>query len=402
MRAAVLLLAAVLAIPAPASAQQAERLLAEADANNDMAIDETELQAFLTKTLRDRLATLGATPDEAAFPRIVRHIAENILNVTNDGNSTLSDAEIGMVLGTQLAGYVTTVSDLLPPDEPSAASPKTVWERIDDWVDIRQSFLDDKAIGKPAKLSLATYARSDETLEEGAPRRQRSIAAAVILKPNLEWGSTSAFPVRPIVAWEATLSGHEPEKDQVVHRFGLAGTLLHPRANAAISSHEIELTFDYRTDRGYDARVLGGTFQYSPNARKAGIGQFLGGPDSPVRFRWRPFMGVVVADVQIAGEVTAYTEMSSFTHWFARAAAEINIGDWLRVTPESELWRGSRLLPDGEKDRWQSMLSLSTRLVLLRTDDTDRFSIELALKRGRTSPDFDFAQSADLGFAVKF
>jgi hypothetical protein len=94
---------------------------------------------------------------------------------------------------------------LLPKAAAVPPAPTPVGERLATWLQIRQAFLDEKLVEKPATLSFSTADLSDETVDAGARRNQWSIAAAVILKPSKWVKTTTRWELYPILAYEAAL-----------------------------------------------------------------------------------------------------------------------------------------------------------------------------------------------------
>jgi hypothetical protein len=151
---------------------------------------------------------------------------------------------------------------LLPKAAAVPPAPTPVGERLATWLQIRQAFLDEKLVEKPATLSFSTADLSDETVDAGARRNQWSIAAAVILKPSKWVKTTTRWELYPILAYEAALSsGLKKDTDSITHRVGVAGSWLNRTATVA---HGFSATVDYNTDRSYASTVVGGTLQYTP------------------------------------------------------------------------------------------------------------------------------------------
>src|SRR5207249_3163954 len=121
-------------------------------------------------------------------------------------------------------------------------------------------------------------------------------------------------------------------------------------------------TFDYKTDRSYDARVFGTTIQYMPTYRAIGIGQYLG-RGAPIDFRWRPYVGLVWEKVKAPGSVDAYAKLTSFTHEFIRTTGEIKLWDYWKITPEVTVWHGSRTKADGSISHWQALSTAEFRWI---------------------------------------
>jgi hypothetical protein len=186
------------------------------------------------------------------------------------------------------------------------------------------------------------------------------IKAAVILNPPKEWTLSKNVHVRPVAAYEVDVESDTPAKDQIVTRIGLSSVIVRNDSTAPFSSHIIDWTFDYSTNRGYKATVLGTTVQYTPNYRQIGIGQYFG-HGATVDFRWRPYVGVVWSDVNHADDVAAYQKLKSFTHGFVHFAGEIRLTGYGKITPEFKLWHGDRTAADGTFTHWQTQRSVEGR-----------------------------------------
>jgi hypothetical protein len=380
----------------------------EIDLNGDGIIVKAELKLFLERTLQARLAAVGfsAKPTSPEFIAYVREQTNSVFNNANVNDPLDQDEilpnEVAAMNSTSLNDPLSgTIADLLPATPPTPPAKKSWTEHLESWVDIRQSFLDEQAVGKPAKASFTTQAKSDETVDEGDPRRVGSVQAAIVVAPAWEWTPASRFSMSPVVAYEAKIVSNKPADDLVVHRVGFQGVLRRELMTSPFSSHIFDVTFDYRTDRGYDAKVYGATVQYSPTWRKIGIGQYVR-RGAAIDFRWRPYVGVVWGDVKEPGVVEAYAEMDDFTYPFLRLGGELKLSERLLVTPEATFWRGERTDSGGDTSRGDRIGSLSIRLILSKSDDGERASVELGLKQGRDLPNFEFEKSLEIALAFKF
>jgi hypothetical protein len=408
-------------------------ILQTLDANGDGMISCEELAAFLdpivVKTLRAQgieprvtssVSPCGArqvpgpapdateprAPDKnyAEFLRGLIRSALNTATSVSDSDDAVAPGEIAELTQASLpAPLAGTFSDLLP-RTPGANGPAAeAWtDTLEKWVNIRQSFLDEQGIGKPAKISLTDHGQHDETLDAGDPSRVYQVKAAVVMAPQFEWAVWRNVYIRPVAAYEVDISSDAPEKDQIVHRVGISSVIVRNDSAAAFSSHLVDLTFDYSTNRGYKASVYGATLQYTPNYRRIGIGQYLA-HGALVDFRWRPYIGVVWSHVSDADDVVAYQKEKNFAHEFVRVTGELKVTDRIKVTPEAKLWRADRTTADGQLNQWQTLRSLESRVVLSQSSKgVDRASLALTFTDGRDEPAFLNEQTTVVSLAVKF
>jgi hypothetical protein len=409
-----------------------EQLILNAlDTNSDGTISCQELATFLNpvviKMLRDqgvepnrtshvpacgpRNGPAPAPADEARrspeknYEEFFRGLIQGALNAaTSLGPSydAIAPAEILELERAHLPEpLVGRFSDLLPALNEASAGGESWTDTLAKWIQIRQSFLDDASIGKPAKLSWTNHGAGDETIAPGDVTRVFTINAAVILNPPVEWTLSTNVHVRPVAAYEVDLESNASATDQIVTRIGLSSVIVRDDSTAAFSSHVIDWTFDYYTNRDYSARVFGTTFQYTPNYRQIGIGQYLG-HGAVVDFRWRPYVGVVWNHVTSADDVAAYKKETSFTHGFARFTGEIRLTGRGKITPEFRLWHGDRVAADGTLTHWQTQQSIEGRLALVQSAGVDRASLTLTWTHGRDSPDFLLEKSTVLALGIKF
>jgi hypothetical protein len=396
-------------------------VLALIDTNGDRRIDCQELAAFLQRTITERLRSIGVEPrrtsdlmpcgprrgpgarapesDFAAYLRAQVQAALN--NATATANDFVLPGEIAALETTPLLSPLAgTIHDLLPdPTGPPLRHRRA--DHLSDWLHIRQSFLDEQGIARPATIALTDHAASDQTVEPGGPRRLWFLQSAVVLTVPLEWDLGSRAHVRPVAAYEVNVASNAPRNDLVVHRIGVSSVIDRADSTAPFSSHIIDATFDYRTDRGYDAQVFGVTLQYTPNSRAAGIGQYLG-RGATIDFRWRPYIGLVWAAVRNAGPIEAYQGTSSFRNGFARVTGELKLGDFWKLTPEGELWHAPATNSAGTVAAWRTLLTLDSRWILSRSNGAERTSLDLTGRAGRDSPDFLWQKDIALALALKF
>ena len=204
-----------------------------------------------------------------------------------------------------------------------------------------------------------------------------------------------------MAAYEVDVQSNAPDKDQIVTRVGLSSVLVRKSSTAPFSSHVIDWTFDYSTNRSYKATVLGTTLQYTPNYRQIGIGHTLG-HGATVDFRWRPYVGLVWSDVKHADDVVAYQKLTRFTHEFVRLTGEIRLTGRGKITPELKLWHGDRTAADGTSTHWQTQESVQGSVALSQAKGVDRASLTLTWTHGRDSPDFLLEKSVVVALAIKF
>jgi hypothetical protein len=384
-----------------AASAQNDRVPVEIDANVDNRLTREELTAFLAVALKTLAAQAGMTTErsEGDFLKYVQAQADRILNavlsetVDPSGVATMKAVSLEPPLGG-------TIGDLLP----SSAKPphRDRWtDRLEGLVDIRQSFLDEQGIGKPAKLSLTSTDSDDETVDAGDSRRTWKVQSAVVVVPEAEGAPKPWLRIHPIFAYEISLASEKRAKDLVTHRAGFVSTFLRKRGKSPFSSQYVQATFDWSTDRAYDASIFGFTVEHTPNYRQIGIGQYLGS-GALIDLRWRPYVGITYGHVSDAGSVEAYSEMANYAYFFTRLTAEVRLGPRLKITPETTVWGGSRVEPNGDSGSWDRINIISTRLILSESDGSERASIELELKRGRDRPHFEFEQAAEVALAVKF
>lgn len=408
-------------------------ILRSLDADEDQRISCPELAAFLNPAIQTLLREMGIEPRSAKsvppcgsrqapgpapndadgrsadenYEEYFRELIQGALGAANSVPNTddwVAPGEIGELEGKSFDPPLTgTLADVLPdsPDTPTRDDGKAWTDVLEDWVNIRQSFLDEKGIGKPAKITFTDYADDDETLDTGDARRVYAVQTAIVLTPPFVFEATDYLEFSPVFAFEMNLSSDKPESDLIVHRFGFTSMFVRKDSTAPFSSHLFDVTFDFSTNRGYEASVVGATAQWTPQYRAIGIGQYLR-RGATLDFRWRPYVGVVWNDVRNADVVQAYQEQTSFTHWYTKLAGELKITDRVKVTPEWTIWRGDRQVSEDVIERWQSHGTLETRLVMSQSRGVDRASLTFTLNWGRNSPAFQNEHSRVVSLAVKF
>lgn len=411
-----------------------EQLILRAlDANGDLLISCPELAAFLNPVITTQLREMGIEPRSAKvvspcgsrqdpgpapddddgrspeenYEEYFRGLLQGALNAASSVSGTdeaVAPVEIveleKKALPTPLSA---TLADVLPDSQetPTRTDGKAWTDVLEEWVNIRQSFLDEKGIAKPAKITFTDHADDDETLDATHAHRIYALQTAIVLTPPFVFELSDYIEFAPVFALEMNIASNKPALDLIVHRFGVTSMIVRKDSTAPFSSHLIDVTFDYSTNRGYKASVVGATAQYTPQYRAIGIGQYLG-RGATVDFRWRPYVGIVWNDVRDADVVKAYQEQSSFTHWYTKFAGELKITDHLKITPEWTIWRGDREASEGILERWQNHRTIEGRLVLSQSKGVDRASLTLTFNWGRSSPAFENEHSRVVSLAVKF
>jgi hypothetical protein len=338
--------------------EQVVNLLNQADTNRDGGIDEHELADLEAAKIRllPNLRTATATERESA-PSI-------------------------------------DFKTMLPKATALVPRPVLLADRLATWLQIRQSFLDEKLVEKPATLSYLTADSSDETLEAGARRNQWSVAAAVIVRPSAWVKTTTSWELYPVLGYEATLSsGLKKDTDSITHRVGLAGSWLN---SAATVAHAFTATFDYNTDHEYGSTVLGGTLQYTPGVPAAGVGRFTNLAPN-VSFTWRPYLGFTFGDVRDKGERTDLNDKVDFSDLYGKLGSKLLFATHAAVITDLSLFRQLR----GDK-KTQGLLESSFNLYITPESSKTPVSLQVSGTRGRKSPAFKKQQTVKVALAFKF
>jgi hypothetical protein len=399
-----------------------EQVLSVMGDDGDRKIDAKELERLL-RTLRPRATELleplreaglaVAVIDDAQFDRFIREKAIAIMNKYGGTGNKVGEAQLARFEAEPLpAPFTGFIKDLLPPPPDSVAAtepprPSTVGPTspgpsvstaLREWISVRRSVLDANDLARPAALSLTHFGNDDQTRDPDDPFTSFNVRGALIVAPPYPFRhrfERRTLVLSPFLGIDLNLnSGRAAEKDTIVHRVGGEVSLIDPLATW--SAHIVQVTFDYTTDRSYDSALLGGTLQYTPNVRRVGIGEYkrLAMDPVPVRFRWRPYVGITGATVRDAGRVSALQDMADYVNPFVKLTGELLISDRLRFVPEflyHQQLRNSR--------RGHLLSTLSLRYSF---DDDDTFSVEAAYVRGEDSPDFIRRDEFGLAFGVKF
>jgi hypothetical protein len=283
---------------------------------------------------------------------------------------------------------------LLPKAAAVPPAPTPVGERLATWLQIRQAFLDEKLVEKPATLSFSTADLSDETVDAGARRNQWSIAAAVILKPSKWVKTTTRWELYPILAYEAALSsGLKKDTDSITHRVGVAGSWLNRTATVA---HGFSATVDYNTDRSYASTVVGGTLQYTPAVPSASIGRFVDLAPK-VAFTWRPYLGFTFGDVRNEADRTDLRDRVDFSDLYGKVGSKLVFATRAAVITEMSMFRQLR----GARKTY-GLLESSFKLYIPPENSKTPVSLQLSGAIGHKSPVFKKQQSAKVAIAFKF
>jgi hypothetical protein len=375
--------------------------------HGDDVIDQEELAAFLVKQVPREtiLAESIVTPEWAR---------EQAINLFNQANTIKTDGGIDArelndleAASLKLLPNLRTATDeekrkaatiafkaLLPKGPATPSKPVPFADRLGKFLQIRQSFLDDKLVEKPATISFSTLDVSDETLEKDAERMQWSIAAAAVFKPNVLVLSTDRWEVYPVLAYEAAVSsGLKTDVNAITHRGGFAGSWLNDTASFA---HAFTATVDYGTDHRYAADVWGGTIQYSPSWGAAAIGRFTD-VAGPVRFTWRPYIGFTFGDVVNKGERTGLDDKVDFSDFYAKVGSKLLFSTHAALINDVTFFHQFR----GAKNP-HGLFESAFNIYITPEDSKTPVSLQLSGAVGRKSPLFKKQQSAKVALALKF
>jgi hypothetical protein len=386
--------------PAPATPFATEAAAFNAiDTNHDDVITKDELRRFLAALLRGH--AIGAGIVEAPdFQVYIDDLAERGLNFSLTPGDIVRRDRFGLLLQLDLTPIAKTLRDMLVARDQSAPPTSSWVDTLADWIDVRQSFLEQQGIGKPAKISLMNRGGDDETVKTGDPRRIWSIQSAVVFNSvaDLRFGRIS---LTPTAAYEFNVTSNTPAKDQIAHRLGVTAIVRRRIPTGPFPTHMVQATVDYKTDRRYDARVWGATVQYTPFWRQIGIGRYLR-HGAPVDFRWQPEFGWVHGNVDKPGGISSFQQMADFDNLFGRLTGELRLGPRWRVTPQISFWhtdqtqRSGATLQDATNVR-----SLASRWILSQSKKQES-SFEVSVTGGRDAPDFKRQQLFQTAFGFKF
>jgi hypothetical protein len=400
----------------PASAQSPADLKARADRfaqvhalmagpGPEDRIDARELRTFLAREVvrRTLLSQAVVTPEWLAAQ------VTNLMNQADtDRNGGIDERELADLEAAKVrllpnlraaseaernSAPTIDLKALLPKASPAAAG-TALADRLATWLQIRQSFLDEKLVEKPATLSYSSAGGSDETIEAGARRNQWSVAAAIVLKAPKWVKTTTRWEVYPVFAYEATLSsGLRKDANSLTHRLGAAGSWLNGGATVA---HAFSATFDYNTDRTYDSTVLGATVQYTAGVPSAAIGRFVD-LGSRVSFTWRPYLGFSLGDVTETGARTDLADRVDFSDLYGKIGSKLLLSTRAAVISEASVFRQLR----GAKNTY-GLIESSFNLYITPENSKTPVSLQVGGTIGRKSPAFKNQHLAKVALAFKF
>lgn len=379
------------------------------------AITEQELTEFIKMRTQERLDQLPVEQresllgdlsveefsEEQATRKIINFVFECGREDLESGDNTIRfkvqdnnepNCELDRLLNARLDPPLPPfLKDLLPfriekpAPPPVPPAEKSFLQRLDEKISVRQSFLDERGIGRPATFSWTSFGESDETLEEDRDQSKFEIRGAVTLEPysfpTAEIASFR-FASNPVFVYEVDSSSEDKDKrNSIIHRVGLQSVLY----RTLRTGHNFDLTVDYTTDRDYRSELIGLTFQYTPNAFDIGLGQYLPRPSlqaatSPVHFRWRPFIGLTAAEVRDPGDIESLQDRKDVSNGFFRVLGEVLIGLRVKITPEANLvWE---LENDNE---FHDAYGIAAQWLF---DPNERLSLVLSYDYGESAPTF--------------
>lgn len=401
------LLLALVFNPCLAEAQPAALLphlrfeqVVEAVGGKDGKITEDQLIAFLRAQAKERLGQLPEDQrteilaeeeeedfldrfaDEQAIRRVINHLkhASQTRVIEESDLAELENARLDPPLPPLLKDLLPPSVTMPPPPSPPPTGKKSLLQRVDEVISVRQSFLDDRAIGNPAILTWTKFGESDETLDQDRDRTRFEVRGAITLEPKISWrheGTSLSFALNPVAVLEVDSSSDAKDRrDSIVHRVGVQSVFYRDLRWGS----NFDLTIDYATDRDYKSEVWGYTFQYSPNAFDIGSGQWLPRRDSFFHFRWRPFLGLVARDVRDPGDNSALSAQEDSTNAFARLTAAVLLGSRVKITPEATWLRELE-----NQDQDHTAYSLTAQWLF---DPLERVSFLVSYEHGESAPAF--------------
>lgn len=394
---------------------QVEQIV-EAFDGTDGAITERELTEFIRRSAQERLDQLpveqqnrlldGLSLEEFSEEQATRKVINSVRfdcereTLASDDNTirfAVDDVEqlncqLDKILNARLDPPLPAfLKDLLPfsiekpAPRPVPPAGKSFLQRLDEKISVRQSFLDERGIGRPATFSWTSFGDSDETLEEDRDQSKFEIRGAVTLEPysfpTAEIASFR-FASNPVFVYEVDSSSEDKDKrNSIIHRVGLQSVLY----RTLRTGHNFDLTVDYTTDRDYRSELIGLTFQYTPNAFDIGLGQYLPRPSlqaatSPVYFRWRPFLGLTAAEVRDPGDIESLQDRKDVSNGFFRVLGEVLIGSRVKITPEANLvWELEN------ENEFHDAYGIAAQWLF---DPNERLSLVLSYDYGESAPTF--------------
>jgi hypothetical protein len=395
----IILVTSSVAAQTPAGSRADVILAAVGDVNGDGQLQANELSSFLTHALPVAFAEMGwgrlEVPADWA-----RSAAQFVVNQADgDFNGALGPSEFPALEAAILFDALgIRFGNLLPPAAVKQPGPLGTLDRVQRWLSIRRSFLENKDVARPASIAWRTFDDEDETVKQGFDRRQREIHAAISLVPavpSLVW-EIGALEVFPQFGYEAHLStGLKTEADTITHRIGMKGSVL-GNVSSIFVGHLFDLTYDLETDGGYQRDVRGWTAQYSPVAPKLAIGQ-LHPAEGLVQFHWRPYIGIQAAEVKDDGDEDLAAQ-PEYADLFLRVTFQLRAFARLIVTPQVTQFKQLRGLEEEH-----TLVEVGTEFAISQTADGDaRVSLEFSATYGKSSPTYAQQQSAGLTLGVKF
>jgi hypothetical protein len=396
--------AILVAAPARDTAAQeptrAEVILKTVGDTGDGVLDQQELAAFLLTALPQRLAAMLGPGRLTVSPEWARDAAQFLMNQADaTGSGRIEPAEFGDLEKARLFTAAGVAFGALLPPPAARASTRPLLDRVQRWLSIRRSFLDERDVARPATLSWRSLDDSDETLNAGFARRQWEINAAVSLVPAIApliW-RRGPLEVAPVVGYEAHVtSGHKANADVITHRIGAQGSVL-GSTHDLVTSHLFVATYDLITDSHYATEVRGWTLQYSPVAPRIAIGQ-LHPADGPFQFYWRPYVGLETSSVKDAAGGPELLQQADASDLHVKVSSQLRAFERVFVTPElTQFWP-----LNGDQDA-HGLAELAIEIVVSEANNGDvRTSLELALVNGRRAPSYLREQSIAITLGFKF
>lgn len=336
--------------------------------------------------------------------RQARDKVSNRLQINQPQDNNIDQSELGLLETARLDSPLPPLlKDLLPPNVamPVSSAPpakKSLLQRMDEVISLRQSFLDGVSMGKPATFTWTEFGSSDETLEQDRDRSKFEIRGALTYEPNPfqqhEFGKDPKKAVKlsynPVAVFEVDSSSEDKDKrNSLVHRVGFQSVLYRKLR----TGHNFDLTIDYTTDRDYRSDLLGFTVQYTPNAFDIGLGQWLPRRESFAHYIWRPFLGVVASHVQDPGDNADLLNKKDFTHGFARLTAAVLLGSRVKITPEFAWVKEF----ENEKED-HTAYSLTGQWLF---DQAERVSLTVSYEYGESLPTFKKKDVVKVGLGLK-
>lgn len=275
-------------------------------------------------------------------------------------------------------------------------------------IKIRGGFLESAQLAKPATLAWRRLGDKDTSRSEGSDGTNYFIKGAFIYSPcggpcqlHDAESSDNLFLIEPLIGIESDVSwNRSASKDSIVHRVG-ASMFLQPFTDSGspdpfFEAHNLDLYFDYRTDRDYRKDIYGFTGQYTPNIPALAIARpvdlFSGD------FFWRPYLGAIFGEVTDTGGDASLSRKDDFLDAYIRASAEWIIGGKLKFSPTYTLYRELK----NDKSS-HSHYSFTVRYVLSEDKKAgSEISVVGQHEVGRNAPSYDKIDKTSISLGVKF